>query len=183
MKIRYATMDDIPALLDLTRRISAITRFKQFEYSPERLASNIAAVIKDKRGVYCFLVAEDAAGVAVGILLGCLERHVFSDEQLVATLMIYAVLPEKRMGGAGLRLLSAFRQWAENRGAFELNAGFSSGIDFNKTDRFMRKLGFQQTGANYSLMLGKSGQASMDDSPKINTTLCHNSLQGNIHEQ
>lgn len=152
MKIRLAKMEDIPALVELGRAIHAVTRFKQFEFNPERVAGNLMAVIQDQRGIYCFLVAEDASGVAVGGLVGCLERHVFSD-QLVATLVHYDVLPEKRMGGAGLRLLTAFRKWAENRGAFELSAGISSGTDLNKMDRFMRRLGFQLTGGNYSLML------------------------------
>lgn len=100
------------------------------------------------------MVSEDSAGLVVGGLVGCLERHVFSD-QLVATLVHYDVLPEKRMGGAGLRLLTAFRRWAENRGAFELSAGISSGTDLNKMDRFMRRIGFELTGGNYSLMLGE----------------------------
>ncbi|MHB1238746.1 MAG: ABC transporter transmembrane domain-containing protein, partial [Gallionella sp.] len=104
-----------------------------------------------------------AAGVAVGLLIGCLERHIFSDEQIVASLIHYDVLAGKRMGGAGLRLLSAFRTWAENRGAFELNAGISSGTDLVKLDRFMRKLGFQQTGGNYSLMLGIQKEAKVTE--------------------
>ena len=159
MKIRTAKMEDIPALLELGRSIHATTRFRQFEFSSERVASNLTAVIQDKRGIYCFLVAEDAAGAVVGLLIGCLERHIFSEEQIVATMIHYDVLAEKRMGGAGLRLLSAFRIWAENRGAFELNVGISSGTDLYKLDRFMRKLGFQQTGGNYSLMLGTQKQA------------------------
>lgn len=163
MIIRAAKMEDIPALLDLGRSIHATTRFKQFEFSPERVASNLTAVIQDKRGIYCFLVAEDATGVAVGVLIGCLERHIFSDEQIVATLIHYDVLAEKRMGGTGLRLLSAFRKWAENRGAFELNAGISSGTDLVKLDRFMRKLGFQQTGGNYSLMLGTQKETKVTE--------------------
>lgn len=85
-------------------------------------------------------------------MIGCVEQHFFS-EQLVASIIHYDVLPEKRMGGAGLRLLTAFRKWAENRGAFELSAGINSGIELDKMDRFLRKLGFQQTGGNYSLRL------------------------------
>lgn len=63
------------------------------------------------------------------------------------------MLPEKRSTGAGLRLMVAFRQWAENRGAFELNAGVSSGVELQRMDKFFRRLGFRFTGGNYSLML------------------------------
>lgn len=85
--------------------------------------------------------------------IGCVERHFFSG-RFVASVIHYSVLPEKRMGGAGLRLLMAFRKWAENRGAFEINAGVNSGTDLDKLDGFLRRLGFKLTGGNYSLALG-----------------------------
>lgn len=60
------------------------------------------------------------------------------------------------MSGAGLRLMSAFRTWAENRGAVELSAGVNSGAHIDKTDKFLRRLGFVQTGGNYALALNQS---------------------------
>lgn len=69
----------------------------------------------------------------------------------------YDMLPDKRMSGGGLKLLTAFRKWAENRGAFELSLGVNSGVAMDKMDRFLKRLGFVQTGGNYSLVLGNSG--------------------------
>lgn len=132
-----------------------MTRFAAYDYNPERVALQLRAAIEtgqNRNGTHCFFVAEDSHGQPVGGLIGCVERHFFS-EQLVASVVHYDVLPEKRMSGAGLRLLMAFRKWAENRGAVELNAGVNSGTDLEKMDRFLRKLGFQQTGGNYSLAL------------------------------
>ncbi len=77
-------------------------------------------------GSHCFFVAEGSEGNPAGGIIGCVEQHFFSN-RLVASVIHYDVLPEKRMGGAGLRLLMAFRKWAENRGAVELNAGVNSG--------------------------------------------------------
>jgi len=57
------------------------------------------------------------------------------------------------MSGAGLKLLVAFRKWAENRGVFELSVGINSGVELEKMDRFLKKLGFRQTGGNYALSL------------------------------
>ncbi|TAN82309.1 MAG: hypothetical protein EPN14_04095 [Gallionella sp.] len=56
--------------------------------------------------------------------------------------------------GAGLKLLTAFKKWAENRGVYELAVGINSGTDLPQMDSFLHKLGFQQTGGNYSLVLG-----------------------------
>ena len=43
---------------------------------------------------------------------------------------------------------------AENRGAYELAVGINSGTDLGKMDSFLRKLGFELTGGNYSMGLG-----------------------------
>ena len=152
MKIRFATLDDIPAFVELSRTFHDLTRFKEYDYNPERMAANLQAIIENLRGAHCFFVAEDSAGKPVGGLIGCVESHFFSDK-LVASLIHYDVLPEKRMGGAGLKLLTAFKKWAENRGAFELTVGINSGTDLKQMDSFLRKLGFQMTGGNYSMIL------------------------------
>jgi hypothetical protein len=54
----------------------------------------------------------------------------------------------------------AFRQWAENRGAFELNAGVSSGVELQRMDKFFRRLGFRFTGGNYSLRLKAAAEVA-----------------------
>ncbi|MDD4855789.1 MAG: hypothetical protein PHU41_08110 [Sulfuricurvum sp.] len=57
--------------------------------------------------------------------------------------------------------MSAFRKWAENRGAVELSAGVNSGTHIDKTDKFLRRLGFIQTGGNYALALNQSNQGNV----------------------
>jgi len=165
MSIRFATPDDIPVFVEMCRIFHAMTRFSAYDYNPERVAQNLKAVVdigQNDQGTHCFLVAEDSQGKPIGGLIGCIERHFFSD-QPVASIIHYDVLPEKRMGGAGLRLLTAFRKWAENRGAFEISAGVNSGVELQKMDRFLRKLGFRQTGGNYSLMLGTTAAQTSEN--------------------
>lgn len=152
MKIRFATLEDIPAFVEMARIFHELTRFKEYDYNPERVASNLQAIVENSRAAHCFFVAEDSSGKPVGGLIGCVESHFFS-EKLVASLIHYDVLPEKRMGGAGLKLLTAFKKWAENRGAFELSVGINSGTDLQQMDSFLRKLGFEMTGGNYSMKL------------------------------
>lgn len=158
MKIRFATHDDVADFVELGRRFHAMTRFAAYDYNADRMATQLRAVIDNPRGTHCFLVAEDSQGQSVGGLIGCIERHFFSDQQ-VASVVHYDVLPEKRMGGAGFKLLTAFRKWAENRGAVELSAGVNSGVNLDKMDRFLRRLGFKLTGGNYSLHLGPTGMS------------------------
>jgi len=40
-----------------------------------------------------------------------------------------------------------------NRGVFELSVGINSGVELEKMDRFLQRLGFRQTGGNYALSL------------------------------
>lgn len=155
MKIRFATAEDIPVFVEMARLFHANTRFSAYDYNPERVADHLQKIIDNPRGSHCFFVAENSDGRAIGGLIGCIESHFFSDK-LVASVIHYDVLPEFRMGGAGLKLITAFKKWAENRGVFEISAGVNSGVDVDKMDSFLRKLGFQLTGGNYSMILGEA---------------------------
>lgn len=158
MKIRFATPEDLPSIVEVGQRFHAATRFAAYDYNSNRVANQLRAVLVNP-GTHCLLVAADSEGNIVGLLIGCIERHIFSD-QPVASVIHYDVLPEKRMGGAGVRLLTAFRKWAENRSAYELSAGVNSGVNLDQTDRFLRRLGFHLTGGNYSLALRKHPPAA-----------------------
>lgn len=154
MNIRYARLEDVPVLVEMGRQFHQLTRFRVYDYNAAQVSGNLRSLIEvgqNGKGTHCFFVAENAEGI-IGGIIGCVEMHFFSN-QLVASIIHYDVLPEKRMGGAGLRLLTAFRKWAENRGAFELSVGVNSGIDIDKMDRFLKRLGFGQTGGNYALRL------------------------------
>src|SRR3990167_2586350 len=150
MQIRSAQLDDVPHLVEMGRRYHQFTRFRTFDYNAQKVAKTLAAVVQQKTGTHCFFVAQRDDGSLVGGLIGCIEAHIFSD-QPVATLVHYDVDPESRMSGAGYRLLLAFKKWAENRKAVEINAGVNSGVDLQKMDRFLRKLGFDLMGGNYCL--------------------------------
>lgn len=154
MTIRFATLSDVPAFVEIGRYFHSVTRFKEFEFDEKRLHEQLVAVIDggQRAGSHCFLVAEDSDKKQVGGLIGCVERHFFSN-QVVASLIHYDVLPQKRMSGAALRLLKAFRKWAENRGAVELSVGVNSGDSIQKHDRFLKRLGFTPVGGNYALKL------------------------------
>lgn len=155
MIIRFATIEDIHEVVELGRYFHGVTRFASYKFNANRVAEQLRAVInagQEKHGTHCFIVAEDSEKKLIGALIGCIERHFFSDE-IVASIIHYDVLPERRMSGAALRLMSGFRKWAENRGAVELSAGVNSGTQIDKTDKFLRRLGFVQTGGNYALAL------------------------------
>ncbi len=148
MPIRFATLQDVPALVELGRQMHAITRFQAFRFDGDQVNQALAAMLTKGRDRYVLLVAVNGQDAVLGGLLAVLERHLFS-QQLTASIMHYDVLPQYRMGGYGLRLLRAFEQWCKNRKVVEINFGINSGVDTDRVGRFARKLGYQKTGENY----------------------------------
>lgn len=148
MTIRFATLKDIPALVEGGRRMHALTRFRKLDYDAGKVAKSFTDLIERGQNRYAFLVAQDAGGRVVGALIGVLEKHIFSD-QFTASVMHYDVLPEARMGGYGLRLLRAFEQWAANRKVVEIAFGVNSGAEPDSLGRFARRVGYQKVGENY----------------------------------
>jgi GNAT superfamily N-acetyltransferase len=148
MAIRFATVHDVPALVALGERMHAITRFRSFRYDGDRVGRALRDAFERGQGRYVCFVAEDADKQVVGGLLAVLERHIFTD-QLTASVMHYDVLPERRMGGYGVRLLKAFEQWAANRKVAEISFGINSGVETQGVGRFARKLGYEGVGENF----------------------------------
>jgi GNAT superfamily N-acetyltransferase len=148
MTIRFAKVEDVPALVEGGRRMHALTRFRELRYDEPKVARAFADLIRLGAGKYVFFVAKDSAGRIVGALIGVLEQHLFTD-QLTASVMHYDVLPESRMGGYGVRLLKAFEQWAANRKVVEIGLGINSGVDLERLARFAVRMGYQKVGENY----------------------------------
>ena len=151
MTIRFATPSDVPALVQLGKHMHAITRFRKLDYDEARVAQSLTAALTQGNARYVGFVAEDSKGQVVGGLLAVLEQHIFS-QQLTASIMHYDVLPEKRMGGYGVRLLKAFEQWSKNRRVAEINFGINSVDDAQEMRRlggFAQKMGYVKVGENY----------------------------------
>ncbi len=155
MNIRFATLADLPACVELGYRIHRSTRLSRFPYERELVEKNLRSLIitgQQHRRSHCLLLVEDIEGTVVGGLIGCIESHLFSHRP-VANLIAYGVHPRHRMSGAAVRLLKVFVDWAKRRGVDEVNVGVNSGVDIERTDRFLKKMGFARTGGNYAMGL------------------------------
>ena len=126
MTIRFATLTDIPALVEGGSRMHALTRFRNQPYNAQKVAQAFSDIITQGKGKYTFLVAANAEERIVGALIGLIEQQIFSDS-LTASVMHFDVLPDARMGGHGVRLLRAFEQWCANRNVVEISLGVNSG--------------------------------------------------------
>lgn len=110
--IRDATVNDIPALLDMGMRFHAGSAYAKL-IEPSRLA--VQATLKSliELPIGCVIV-DERDGALVGAILGVLVPHFITGQQ-IATELSWWVDPEHR--GAGLRLMERLEEWARDRGA------------------------------------------------------------------
>jgi GNAT superfamily N-acetyltransferase len=148
MVVRFAQLEDVPALVAIGERMHALTRFRTLDYKPDKVAQALTDAITKGKHKYAFFVATGAEAKVVGGLLGVLEQHIFSD-QLTASVMHFDVLPEARMGGHGVRLLKAFETWCVNRKVVEVTFGINSGESLETLAQFAHRMGYTHAGANF----------------------------------
>lgn len=118
----------------------------------DRARQTLLGAINHEKGVYCMLIARLSDGTPAGWLFGTISRPWFTRE-LVAHDYAFFVPPEFRGSRAALLLLSAFRRWAEKRGATALNISQRVGVEMERLERFMQRMRFEPRGMNFSMTL------------------------------
>ena len=140
-------------MIETGRRAHAESRFGNFTYDEEKLRERLAALIslQETCGSHLCLVAESREGRLIGMLIGMLEEYFFTSCKSANTAFVW-VDPAFR-GSATIR---AFCVWGEKKGAIEVSIPVASDVRLGRTDRFLRRLGFAQTGGNYSAPLRRT---------------------------
>ena len=150
---------DIEATWPLFRSLHRETRYRNLRAMPERRAAYLRDNMLGKPDRFGMIIA-DFHGVPAGFL-SCTANRLFHCNEIIASCMAFYVLPEFRKGLLGGRiaakLLDAYRRWAANRGAVEIQIHVTSGIEISRTDRFLRHAGFRQVGGNYSTEVNAEG--------------------------
>lgn len=152
MEIRRANVDDIETLVGYWRTVHAHTVFAHLTFDEVKLASVIRGLIEDRSDASCFLIAAKTDGTACGVLIGQVDAYYFSNDP-VAKVVFYWVREAHRKGPAAVKLMLAFRQWAQNRRVKEIVIGVTSGQEIASTDRMLKKMGGRLVGGNYSIVL------------------------------
>lgn len=141
------SQDDIDAMMALGRRLHGESRFRDVPLDDGRMAEI------GRRGLAGgnpgLLIAEHD-GTLVGMAIVVLGEYFFSPAR-TATVQLLYVVPEARGGSAAVKLLRALRRWAADNHAHDLHVNVTTAIDAARTDRFLRHMGFRQTGGNYVL--------------------------------
>lgn len=152
MKIEVCTEAHIDELMHLGRAMYAESALGGVEGDEERARRTFLAAIRDETGVYCLLLARAGNGEAAGFLFGTITRPWFTSA-LIAHDHAFFVMPAYRGSSAALKVLRVFRRWADKRGAACLNVSQRVGVETDRFDRLMTRLGFEARGTNFSLSL------------------------------
>lgn len=151
MKVRLAEHKDVDAIMRLGVQMHAESRFQVYPMNTAKTRASIDKIIASPLAG-CILLAEHPQGGVVGMLAGYVVDYFFSDA-LVAQDSYFFVHPDFRGSPAALKLLIAFRRWAENRSASELCINMSVDVQQERFNKFMQHMHFKPCGTNFVLPL------------------------------
>lgn len=151
MQIRFATNDDLEILAQMGKELFFESRFRNLTLNEEKGKKGIKTMIEDQASC-CVLLAETSEKKIVGMLLGYANEYFFCDSIMAQDRYFY-VQPKSRGTSAAVKLLLAFRKWAELRKVNELCINMSVAIEPERFDKLMKHLGFQYCGSNFSLQI------------------------------
>jgi GNAT superfamily N-acetyltransferase len=154
MKIYLAQRKDVDTILRLGDLMHDESRFRVYSMNPEKVRASIEKII-DNPLAGCILLAEHSKAGVVGMLAGYVIDYFFSDA-LVAQDSYFYVHPDYRGSPAALKLLIAFRRWAENRRASELCINMSVDVDQERFNKFMKHMKFSCCGSNFVMPLARA---------------------------
>lgn len=139
--IRAATLEDIPALVELGRQLHAESpRWSRLAYSAEKVAALVHYLITSSDGFAWVAVRR---GAIVGYLIALIDAHWCSDDRVAQELSFF-VRSDARGALYAARLIAVLDAWAEMKGAKWCQVGISTGIDVKRAVRLYQRLGFQR---------------------------------------
>jgi GNAT superfamily N-acetyltransferase len=138
---------DIAAMIEMGRALHTESRFRVYPYDEARLRqAGHLALTKGNPGA----IMAELNGAPIGMAVVVAGEHFFSAAKTATAQLLY-VAPDHRGSRAAILLLKALRRWAHEAGVADLHVNNTTAIDAARTDRFLRKMGFRQTGRNYVL--------------------------------
>ena len=152
MNISPPILGDILPMVELGRSCHLESRFSRLPYDAERVSQRFRHMIEQPLSTTFFVAAKHASGTVHGLMIGSVDEYFFCRERVASSIFLL-VDPQHRGGLAAIKMVMAFRAWAHTRTAAEVYIGVASGVQMQRTGRFLSKLGLQLSGGNYSAWL------------------------------
>lgn len=142
--IREATVDDIVALLPLTRAFHHAAKFNEYaEWSIQKWDNWLRACI-EMDGAVC-MVATNGSPVPVGFATAVAVPAYWDPDVIICQETVLWAVPEHRGHGIGTALIEAMAGWGRAQGCASIAIGTQQHMEPKKTAQKYKKLGFELT--------------------------------------
>lgn len=157
LQIFQATrQEDIQLISDIAREFHAESRYAHIPFSDEKFVRAFSRAIANPQDMLALYIQH--GGKTVGLLSAGVGDYYLGQGGRMATVYVMYVSGRLRhsfLGGKiALKLLRLVSEWAKAQKADELHIHATSGIDPERTDKLLKRLGFETYGGNYVARLG-----------------------------
>lgn len=149
MKLRIATENDIPVLVEIGRNfIQESPNFRDRGFDVLAITQHFKSLING--GGVIFILEKD--GLICGGFVGGIASDWFNNLKIAFDYVLY-VKPEYRKTTAAYTLVKAFIDWAKANGADRIQCGTTTGVESAACINLYKKFGFKCVGALLDLEL------------------------------
>lgn len=146
--VRFAVAGDLPALVELGRAMHVESRYGWMVYAADRVWKQLEELIERKD--WCVLVATEAASAELeGFLIGSIHQYLFAND-FAANLEFFYLTPSRRRGLTAMKMFTAFRRWAANRGVSEITLSNRFGANEAYVGKLFARLGMPAVGGMHA---------------------------------
>lgn len=155
-QVRFAQLSDIPAMVELGRHMHVQSRYGWMVYSASQTWKYLERVIPNKQCCVIVAVGEGAGGQRYeqaelfGALLATARKYPFSADFAAHIDHLY-VTPHKRGTPVAMKMVTAFRRWANNREVAEITISNQFGVGQAQSTKLFNKLGMSSVGGQHSM--------------------------------
>lgn len=143
MKLRLATVNDLPELVVLGRQLHQESTYSSMDYDDEIVKETLTDLMNKNQFV---VVAEDINRSVVGVMAGSVRESWFGKD-LIANDLVLLIRKDLRGGLIAYRLIKNFVLWAKLAGAKQIRPGITTGNE--NADTLYERLGFKRCGSTY----------------------------------
>ncbi len=146
MSVRPATVEDLPAIADMARRMhDEAPAYRDWLYDAEKVKVLLRTLLDSGA---CLLVSEHD-GIVRGGIAGICTTHWFSTEKIATDLALF-IDREYRNGTTAIRLIHGFVEWARLVGAKRVSMGITTGVNPDSSARLYVAAGLHAQGVVFS---------------------------------
>ena len=148
--VRTASEDDLDtlrALFDVMHEEGHFSHIENREGGREEYENHYRSNANNQLTLVAFCDDEPVG------LLGGMVQYLMGLQYIIAHCHFLYVLPSARDGKAALLMISAFRQWAQKRGADELRFTVTSLDNIEKSHKMFEAMRFTHLGGNFAYPL------------------------------